>query len=114
MKINVKGEEIELVYSFRSSIYFEEIAGHKLDYDNMSATDLAKLFYVNVYATMQKLGMPPVTYLEFQDVIDDNGGDICIYKFSNWYADVQKRNWELINSIEEEPDEKKQAAKKKI
>ena len=44
MKLKINNEEIELVYSFRSAVYFEQIAGHNLDFTKMSQNDLITLF----------------------------------------------------------------------
>ena len=113
MIIKINGEEIELQYLFRSNMYFEQIAGHKLNFENITAQDLSYLVYAVVYGTLQKLEKPVMTFLDFQNVRDDNGGDLFVYKFSQWYANEQKKQWDMINSFEEDKDSKKQSKKKR-
>ena len=51
--------------------------------------------------------------LEFLDVIDDNGGESCIVEFSNWYIDVMKKEFELLESTVQKTKEKKEKETKK-
>lgn len=111
MKLKINGEEIELIYSFRSAVYFEQIAGHNLDFTKMSQNDLITLFYCVVIASLQKAKKPVITMLEFMDVIDDNLGEKCIVEFSNWYVQTITAQYEIINSMED--DQKKPAKRSK-
>lgn len=95
-------KEVELKYSFRSSIYFEQITGHNLDLANMSQNDLISLFYCVVIASLQKAKEPIITMLDFLDAIDDfNNGEKCIIDFGNWFVDVMKAQYEVLNSNED-------------
>ena len=105
MKIKINNEEIELVYSFRSAVYFEQIAGHNLDFTKMSQNDLITLFYCVVIASLQKAKKPVITMLDFMDAIDENDGEKCIIDFSNWYVQTITAQYEVLNSM---GDEKKQ------
>ena len=105
MKIKINNEEIELVYSFRSAVYFEQIAGHNLDFTKMSQNDLITLFYCVVIASLQKAKKPVITMLDFMDAIDENNGQKCIIDFSNWYVQTITAQYEVLNSMD---DEKKQ------
>ena len=105
MKIKINNEEIELVYSFRSAVYFEQIAGHNLDFTKMSQNDLIPLFYCVVIASLQKAKKPVITMLDFMDAIDENNGEKCIIDFSNWYVQTITAQYEVLNSMD---DEKKQ------
>lgn len=106
MTLKINNENIELVYSFRSSIYFEQIAGHALDFDNFNSNDLMILYFCVVTASLQKAKKPIISMNDFMDVIDDNGGDSCIYEFSQWYINTMKAQYE-INDAELEKEEKK-------
>jgi len=114
MKFKINNEEIELVYSFRSSIYFEQIAGHNLDFTNLTANDLLTLFYSVFIASMQKAKKPIVSMLDFMDAIDENGGDKILLEFSNWYVQTLQAQYEVLNS-EDEKEKKpvKKTGKKK-
>lgn len=111
MKLKIGEEELELVYSFRSNVYFEQISGKNVDFNNLTANDLITLFYSVVIASLQKAKKPIITMLDFLDVIDDNGGDHCLMEFSNWYVETIRAQFEVLNSIED--DKKKKAPAKK-
>lgn len=105
MTLKINDENIELAYSFRSAVYFEQIAGHNLDFNKMSPNDLIILFYCVVIASLQKAKKPVITMLDFMDAIDENNGEKCIIDFSNWYVQTITAQYEVLNSME---DEKKQ------
>jgi hypothetical protein len=113
MKIKLnENDELELVYSFRSMIYFEQIQGKALDYEHFSANDLMVLFYCVFIASLQKAKRPVVTMLDFLDIIDDNGGEKAITDFSLWFTDVVTKQFDMVNSLSDE-DKKEEATKKK-
>ena len=101
LKLN-ENENIELKYSFRSSIYFETISGHNLDLGKLTGNDLMILFYAVFVASLQKAKKPIIDMIQFMDVIDDNGGDKCIYDFGQWYIEQVQIQW----GLEEDPEEK--------
>ena len=115
MKLKIGNEELELVYSFRSSIYFESITGHSLDFTKLTSNDLITLFYSVVVASLQKTKKPVISMLEFLDAVDDNGGEKCLVDFSNWYIAIMKAQYELLTE-EKEGKEKplKEGKKKKV
>lgn len=112
MRLKINGEDLELVYSFRSAIYFEQIAQHSLDLSNFTANDLITLFYAVVVASLQKSKKPMIDMLTFMDVVDDSGGDKCITDFSNWYVGVLKEQYELLGEQQEDIKEEKKQVKK--
>ena len=115
MKLKIGNEELELVYSFRSSIYFESITGHSLDFTKLTSNDLITLFYSVVVASLQKAKQPVISMLDFLDAVDDNGGEKCLVDFSNWYIAIMKAQYELLDE-EKEGKEKplKEGKKKKV
>lgn len=113
MKLKIGSEELELVYSFRSSIYFEQIAGHNLDFNKLSANDLITLFYSVFVASLQKAKKPVITMIDFMDIVDDNGGEKCLVDFSNWYIDIIKAQYELLTEEKEEKEKPTKTSKKK-
>lgn len=110
LKIN-ENDELELIYSFRSSVYFEQISGHSLDFNNFNSNDLMTLFYCVVIASLQKVKKPIIDMLAFMDIVDENGGDRCVFKFSQWYIETVKAQYEIndasIKEKEETPSKKK-------
>ena len=107
MILKINNEDLELKYSFRSSIYFEQITGHSLNFENFTSNDLLTLFYCTVIASLQKAKKPIITMLDFLDKIDDeNDGDKCIYEFSKWYIETMKAQYD-VNDADLEKEEKK-------
>jgi len=111
MTLKINNEQIELVYSFRSALYFEQIAGHNLDFNTLNANDLVTLFYSVVIASLQKAKKPIIKMIDFLDVIDDNGGEKCLTDFTAWYVDVLKAQYEVLS--QEEDKKTKKVSKKK-
>lgn len=107
MTLKFEDNELELVYSFRSSIYFEQITGHALDFDHFTSNDLMTLFYCVVIASLQKIKKPIVDMLAFMDMIDENGGDKCVYNFSQWYINAVKAQYEITDAELDKADKKK-------
>ena len=111
MTLKINNEDITLVYSFRSSLYFEQIAGHNLDFNTLTANDLVTLYYSVTIASLQKAKKPIITMIDFLDVIDDNGGEKCLTDFTTWYVDVLKAQYEVLT--QEEDNKAKNVSKKK-
>lgn len=105
MKLKYQDKEIELVYSFRSNIYFEQIQGKNIDFTNFTGTDLMTLFYCVFIASLQKVKLPIIKLQDFMDVIDDNGGDRCLVEFSNWYVSILQAQYEAIGSMDNNKEE---------
>lgn len=112
MTLKINNEELELVYSFRSALYFEQIAGHNLDFNTLTANDLVTLFYSVTISSLQKAKKPVITMIDFLDVIDDNGGEKCLTDFTTWYVDVLKAQYEVLAQEEEDKKAKKVSKKK--
>ena len=113
MKLKIGNEELELVYSFRSSIYFESITGHSLDFTKLTSNDLITLFYSVVVASLQKAKKPVISMLDFLDTVDDNGGEKCLVDFSNWYIAIMKAQYELLAEEKEDKEKPLKEGKKK-
>ena len=117
LKLN-NDDQLELKYSFRSSIYFETISGHNLDLQNLTGNDLVTLFYAVFVASLQKEGKPIIDMLSFLNIVDDNGGDKALLEFSQWYVNQIKLQWDLEDEPEEEKVSKEKnrtyASKKKL
>lgn len=114
MKIKLnENDELELVYSFRSNIYFEQIQGKTIDFNNFSSNDLVTLFYCIFLSSLQKAKKPTVSMIDFLDIIDENGGEKCLIDFSNWYVDIIQKEYEIMNSMSDDKEEKKNIDSKK-
>lgn len=120
MKLKYNDKVIELVYSFRANVYFEQIQNKNIDFANLSTNDLVILFYCFFLASLQKAKEPTVDMLTFLDIVDDNGGEKCISEFGAWLINVMQAQYEVIGSMEDtdkkpeaNKDNNKQAKKKK-
>jgi hypothetical protein len=116
MKLNINNKDIELVYSFRSAIYFEQIVGHDVDFNNFSQNDLLTFFYAVVIASLQKAKEPIISFIDFMDIVDENGGNKCIIEFSRWYVNIMMAEYEALQDMtpeEEEKEKPKKSTKKK-
>lgn len=98
MKIKLNEKEYELRYSFRMMMIYEQIAGKTLDWQNLTTQDLVILFYATVIATLQyNKNSTPLKYDDFLNWIDDNGSDMLLVEFANWYAETVTHQAELVN-----------------
>lgn len=87
MKIQFRNEQLELHYSMRIYIIYENIMGKGFGLEEMqSYTSLLSLFYSALVATLQYDKKDSnVTYDEFIDWLDENPTD-RIKEFSEWFV----------------------------
>lgn len=111
MKVTLKEKQVELHYSFRMMMMYEQIQGKSLDFQNITLQDLVILFYTAVVSTLQynKLGIG-MQYEDFLNWLDDNGGEQLLVDFSNWYVEQVQ----LQNNMVPETDKKKKKSKSVI
>ena len=114
MKLKYNNEEIELVYSFRINVYYEQIQNKSIDFENFKTQDLITLFYCCFITSLQKINKPICTMLEFLDVLDENGGEPTLMEFSNWFTKVLTAQYEMINSTVNKEDKEDLSKKKQI
>lgn len=112
MKIKIKNKEIELHYSMRMYILYENITGKSLSFENMSSyTSLIVLFYSAIVATIQRnhINMT-ISYDEFMDWLDEQNGATIMKDFSDWFTSSVTNNIALQDDTIE--DDKKDKGKK--
>lgn len=85
MKITIKEKEIELKYTLRSMLMYENITDQTFNPQTM--TDLITYMYCVVVASSKDYTLK---FDEFIDYIDDNPN--VINEFGNWIQDVVKTN----------------------
>lgn len=114
MKINIKNQELELAYSMRTYILFENIQGQSLSFENLNSyTSLIVLFYSAIVATIQKRKLDiTLNYDEFLDWLDANNGENMIKEFSEWFT-TQLTNNLALQDAEEEKETKGSKKKSK-
>lgn len=119
MKVKINGKEIELHYSFRIFIIYENITGENVDYSNFqSIKQLTTLFCSCIIASAQKDKIElDLTYDKFMDFLDENGGYQMLNEFTIWFASQVEMNTKLLDKEEEEQDATKELiakSKKKV
>lgn len=114
MKVNIKNHEIELHYSMRMMIVFENITGENVDFTNMQSVKQATtLFLACIIASAKKAGIDlNLTYDEFIDWLDDNGGYVLINDFALWLAAELESKYSLLKKEEEKEDDLPKTRKK--
>ena len=114
MKINIKGKELELHYSMRSFVIYEEITGKSLNLEDINnLSSIINLFYANVLATMQYNNMNlDLTYNDFWNYVDENGGVNLITEFSQWYMEQLQAQADFNKRKPQKPEDEKKTGKK--
>ena len=112
MKVKIHDLELEIHYSMRMMIIYENITGENFDFTNMqSIKQLTSLFLSCILASAKKNKIDlQLTYDEFMDWIDDNGGYKLLNEFATWLAGEIKAKYELLK--EEKEDLPKSTRKK--
>lgn len=114
MKIKIKDQELELAYSMRTYILFENIQGQSLSFENLNSyTSLIVLFYSAIVATIQKRKLDiSLNYDEFIDWLDENNGENMIKEFSNWFTTQLTNNLALQDAEQEKETKGSKKSKK--
>ena len=110
MKITIKGRELEMHYSLRILINYEEITGKSLDFSDMnSISNLVKLFYSAVLAALQYAKQPlDITYDDFLDFIDSEGNYDILREFGEWYTNTMLAHMDVENQKKGKTQDKKE------
>lgn len=114
MKIIFREKELELHYSMRIYIIYENIMGTNVDPNDMkSYTSIISLFYAALVASLQYHKMDSnVTYDEFIDWLDDNAQS-KINEFSEWFVKSIIAQQDKVDAVQEKELEKQPKSKSK-
>lgn len=106
MTVNFNNKKLDLHYSYEVSMIYENIKQHSIDYANMTSQDYEILFYGVLLSTLRynKIGKM-ISFVDFKNWVDDNGGTKLFVEFIKWYADTIKAEFELLKNEIEEPEE---------
>lgn len=113
MKITIKGQEIELCYTMRMMIIFENITGHSVDFNNMTSLNQATtLFLACIIASAKKAKLNfDITFDEFMDFLDENNGYAMINEFAIWLAGELEAKYGLLKKEDKEDELPKKTKK---
>ena len=104
MKINIKGTDLELFYSMRVYLIYEQITGKTLSLQDGSYTVSVNLFYSAILASMQHYHLDlDFEYNEYLDWLDEQGMDL-IKEFIEWFLKIINTNNSLIEKQIDEKD----------
>lgn len=104
MKINIKGTDLELFYSMRVYLIYEQITGNTLSLKDGSYTVSVNLFYSAILASMQHYHLDlDFEYNEYLDWLDEQGIDL-IKEFIEWFLKIMNVNTSLAEKQIDETD----------
>ena len=104
MKVNIKGKELELFYSMRIYLIYEQITGKTLSLEDGSYTVSVNLFYSAILASMQHAHLDlDFEYNEYLDWLDEQGINL-IKDFINWFLKIMNVNTSLLEKQIDETD----------
>lgn len=104
MKVEIKNREIELKYSFRAYMIFEQITDHSFTGGNLS--DFITLFYSVLMASDREL---TTDFDDFVDWLDENPDKLN--EFTEWLTMNLKKQTDLSGNKDEK--EKSEGVTKK-
>jgi hypothetical protein len=107
MIVKIGEREIEMHYSLRMYMLYENIVGESLDYTKLeSYTTILNLFYCAVLSSMQYHKME--LDLKFDEFIDwiDTEGITALSEFSVWYTENLMLQQELVDKATEKNNKK--------
>ena len=113
MKINFRGQDLELHYGMRIYIIYENIMGKGLGFDELqSYTAVISLFYAALVATLQYNKLDSnVTYDEFINWLDEDSA-LRIQEFTNWFVSCVNAQADKVDEQvkkDTKPNKKKQS-----
>lgn len=107
MKIKIDNKELELHYSFRMALMYEQIQNKSIDLVNLKLEDIVILFFAAVVSTLQYNKIAnTMKYEDFLNWIDDNGGEKILLEFTNWYGEQVRRQYDLMPESKNKSTEK--------
>lgn len=109
MKIKIKEQELELHYSLRIYMFYENIMGHSIDMQTISSyTSLVVLFYSSILATLQyEHKNLDISYDEYMDWLDSQHN--ILSDFASWFI----KNVEVSAKVTPIKEDTKQTKKSK-
>ena len=104
MTINYKEKDIELKFSFRADLLFEDATGHS--FSGSSETEWLQYFFCNLVAITKDETMK---FDDFLDWVSDNPE--TFYNYLEWYTEYQKS---VLDMRQKKSDEQLKTEKKKV
>ena len=104
MKVKIQNIKLDLTYSMRMMIIYENITGENFDFTNMqSLKQITTLFLSCILASAKKSKIDlQLTYDEFMDWMDENGGYKLLNDFAVWLSKEIEMKYSLIKEDKED------------
>lgn len=111
MKIKFRGKELDLHYSNRMFIIYENIMGKGASFEEQSYTAVITLLYGALIGTLKYNKMETdVTYDEFMNWLDEQPRN-TLSKFSEWFVNEHLANNDLKDEVFEAEMKKEKKSK---
>lgn len=98
MKVKINDREVELKYSFRSFMIYENITGKSFNPTNL--TDILVFFYSTILGSDKSAELK---FDEFMDLIDMHPE--LVTEFSEWLTKTSEINNEIENKAKDKDDQ---------
>ncbi len=88
MKVNIKDQELELHYSLRIYIIYENMTDKTIEPEDFyKMTNVITLLYATIVASLQYYRQPAsLDWNDYMDWIDNQGGEKILLEFSQWFV----------------------------
>ena len=109
MTITIKDLTIDLKYSMRMYIIYENITDEPVDYSKMNSMRvLSTLFYSTIIATLQANKQSlDMNFDEYMDWLDENNGVNILSEYATWLSKQLEVQFELDPQKQKKSDNKK-------
>ncbi len=103
MKIQINEQELELHYSLRIYIIYENMTDKSIEPDDFfKMTNVITLLYAAIVASLQYYRKPAsLDWNDYMDWLDTQGGDKILVEFANWFgkeSEAQKSMEPILTS----------------
>ena len=109
MTITIKDLTIDLKYSMRMYIIYENITDEPVDYSKMNSMRvLSTLFYSTIISTLQANKQSlDMNFDEYMDWLDENNGVNILSEYATWLSKQLEVQFELDPQKQKKSDNKK-------
>lgn len=113
MEITFKGHKLELHYSMRIYIIYENITGSSLDSNDNSYTNLMALVYAALKSTLKYNKLDDnISLDDVIDFVDENDGAVFTARFTQWLEEQVNRQALAVRELDKVDEDKPESKKK--
>lgn len=114
MEVKISDKTINLKLSIRTYIYYENITNKAFELKDLSNfVNLITFFYSIILSSAKKEDIDfNMTYEEFIEWIDENGGEFLLVDFVNWFVKEQELQAQILRKDNKKEDTDNKTKKK--